>query len=1847
MKVHNNLKELVSPKSWFDTRHSLRKTLFWSFVLVIFLPMFLVGSVVAYTSITASTESSEDKLVSIAILKEAAINRWLDGVVGRLTEASTIDIAARTLYEFERRPAFEEHLVSRFRLDMLAIRGNSDDFEKLTLLDLTGTVKASTDVEEVGEDYSNRNFFILGQKSLYITPLSVDKGTNFPTLYVAIPVTAAKKNVVGVLVGKVKLSTLSEILQEANELGPESETYLATQARSVLAPDLTPRPKTSFSAGIEQGFMEQEKLKFYHNYADVPVVGAQRFIGRLGAVLLVEQSQRAAFASITRTVKLLFVLSLIIVAGAMFLGFMLSNHIVNPIRSLTEVATEIAAGHLTQTITLKRQDEVGILAVAFNNMTRQLRELINTLETRVKQRTQALAHRGAQLRTAIAVSQAANTLLDPQTLVQQAVDLVKDQFEFYYVGLFLVDERNQWAVLKAGTGEAGQKQLADKHRLKIDDASMVGWCINHRQPRISADVEYEKVRFVNPYLPETRSEMALPLISRNLILGAISIQSTLPEAFSKEDIDVLQTVADQIANALHNSQLFRQIQIIQARFQELYHRAPTGYFTLALDGKIKEINDTELAMLGYKGQREQIVNQRNITEFMTAGSKEKFEELLVQLRIGELDRVENLELTILRQETRIPVLVTATIEPEKTDRPREIYATAQDISQQKTIEAAREALLRETSILHTLGQHLLVADSFEEIYQAGLDAIKTTAPTWGSAVLLSDQARPTPKIELTAVWNNPNLQATPLPIGTTFSVVELGLQNILSVGQTLISQNAPVDTIFSEPMRQLLANLQIVSLVGVPLWSGSTVIGFVLVAHQTDTPFAAEEIRLFEGITRQMSMSINNHIHLQQAIQRATQLQAAAEVAKNTTAETSLETLLPHVANLIQERFDYYATSIFLVDDYRQYAVLEAVAGQPEPDPGSDTYKYKIPLNSKSQVCTAIAQASIQNVPDVTQSSVFLDHALLPEARSEITLPLIVRGQVIGALDVQSKKRDDFQYGEEMVLQTIADQLANAIHVARLLEKERAATREIQDLHQRYLEKSWDVYLQAQEDPAKTTFVLTPPDGKDEDVSPAWLPAVPDAPMSASYALKPNAGNGAGDDASAHSLLVSPLTLRDTPIGAVGLVDSAGRTWSEDDRAIIEAVSAQAALAIDNARLIEQTERWAALLKTSTEISQTVTATLDMDALLSQSVSLIQAQFKFKAVNLYLTDPATSNWEATVYRSRKLTTSRAITPTRLTLRFDNLPWQAIHQRQPVLAQASNPESLAFLPPDASDVKSALVIPLLVGQQVIGALELHSRQSNAFDQNQQAVLEILAAQVATSIRNATAYQEQHNIAEKLREVDKLKTQFLANMSHELRTPLNSIIGFSRVILKGIDGPLTELQKTDLASIHQSGKHLLDLINNILDLAKIEAGKMEINFAPINFNDMINVIISTAVGLVKDKEVEIISDVAEHLPTIQGDETRLRQVLLNLVSNAAKFTDTGTITIIAGYDAHQVWISVKDTGIGIAQENLDRIFDEFTQIDASTTRKAGGTGLGLPITRKFIELHHGRIDVESELGAGSTFTVTLPLLTDADDHPREHPSPPAAEAKQQARGAILVIDGDTRIAAYYEQYLQGKAIDVVSLTKGEQAVVTAKNLQPAAILLDILLPDIDGWQVLRELKESPHAAHIPVIICSIVEDRFRATQLGATDYLVKPIIKNDLLEALEKIERDKNNLKRVLVIDDHADDILLIRRVLESRACQVVEATNGVEGLESIYNNHPALVILDLTMPELDGFGVLQTLKSDPKTADIPVIVITARELNPTEKDTITQQAAALLSKGRFSGTELLQLVDRLLNGVIIA
>lgn len=494
----------------------------------------------------------------------------------------------------------------------------------------------------------------------------------------------------------------------------------------------------------------------------------------------------------------------------------------------------------------------------------------------------------------------------------------------------------------------------------------------------------------------------------------------------------------------------------------------------------------------------------------------------------------------------------------------------------------------------------------------------------------------------------------------------------------------------------------------------------------------------------------------------------------------------------------------------------------------------------------------------------------------------------------------------------------------------------------------------------------------------------------------------------------------------------------------------------------------------------------------------------------------------------------------------------------------------------------------------------------------------------------------------------KSQFLASMSHELRTPLNAIIGYSEMLQEEAEDVKQPGFIPDLERIHGAGKHLLGLINDILDLSKIEAGKMTLFLEEFDVARLIEEVKATVLPLVARNGNRLDVVCPADIGRMRADITKVRQALFNLLSNASKFTEKGIITLRVARTANAkpstLKFEVSDTGIGMTREQLAKLFQAFTQADSSTSRKYGGTGLGLVISRRFCHLMGGDITVKSEHGKGSTFTITLP---DEVKEPSAQPipaipSPAPHSAPATPHSTVLVIDDDPAVHDLMRRSLGKDGYWVEVAADGQTGINLAKQHKPAVITLDVMMPHLDGWSVLTALKGDPATAEIPVIMLTIIDDKQMGFALGAADYFTKPIDFHRLHQVLEKYRKPANH-QAVLVVEDNPETREMLRRILEKDGWQVAEAENGRAGLAKLNGTTPALILLDLMMPEMDGFEFMEVLRQRGNGKTVPVIVITAKDLTPEDRRRLNGGVERIIQKSASSHDEVLGIVRALLAG----
>ena len=547
-------------------------------------------------------------------------------------------------------------------------------------------------------------------------------------------------------------------------------------------------------------------------------------------------------------------------------------------------------------------------------------------------------------------------------------------------------------------------------------------------------------------------------------------------------------------------------------------------------------------------------------------------------------------------------------------------------------------------------------------------------------------------------------------------------------------------------------------------------------------------------------------------------------------------------------------------------------------------------------------------------------------------------------------------------------------------------------------------------------------------------------------------------------------------------------------------------------------------------------------------------------------------------------------------------------------------------------RSLVAVPMLREGRIIGALVVRRHTPGYVSQEICDLLETFASQSALALINAQLYRQLERQSAVLEVASRHKSEFLASMSHELRTPLNAIIGFSEVLLERMFGELNERQDDYLRDIWSSGKHLLELLNDILDLSKIEAGQMVLNRSEFAARESLDYCLSLVRERALKQRILLSLEVDPGVGVLDADRLRFRQVLLNLLSNAVKFTpDGGRVDVRASIRDQDLVVEVADTGPGVAAEDRQRIFDSFQQ-GARLPGQAEGTGLGLTLSKRILELHGGRIWVESEAGKGSTFGFALPAgsgepaLTSVPQVGLDSGLP--TELAPGPGPTVVVVEDDRRSFDLLRVYLEAAGARVVSARDGEEGLDTVRRLSPAGVILDILLPGIDGWEVLARLKADPRTTAIPVIVVSMLDERGRGFALGAAEYLVKPVGKDQLLAALYRAASMPERKHTVVAIDDDPLAIELVRASLEPEGWTVLGAATGQEGLALIRERQPSAVLLDLLMPGMDGFEVVEALRADPDTKSVPVVILTSKSMTQQDKERLQGRITYVARKTEF-------------------
>jgi signal transduction histidine kinase/DNA-binding response OmpR family regulator len=708
------------------------------------------------------------------------------------------------------------------------------------------------------------------------------------------------------------------------------------------------------------------------------------------------------------------------------------------------------------------------------------------------------------------------------------------------------------------------------------------------------------------------------------------------------------------------------------------------------------------------------------------------------------------------------------------------------------------------------------------------------------------------------------------------------------------------------------------------------------------------------------------------------------------------------------------------------------------------------------------------------------------------------------------------------------------------------------------------------------------------------------------------------------SMLGVPLLRKGTPIGVIILVRKLPRPFTEKQIELVTTFADQAVIAIENARLFDEVQartnelsRSVEELRALSDVSQAVNSTLDLQTVLETIVAKAVQLSGTEAGAIYVRDERQEfQLRATYGMSEELIA---------TIRDMHA---GISEAVGQLTEAHEPNQVADLrelpPTPVNDTilragyRARLLVPLMRSSEVVGALVVRRKTPGEFPQSTVDLLKTFAAQSVLAIQNARLFSEIGEKSHQLEIASQHKSQFLASMSHELRTPLNAIIGVTEMLREDAEALNQDVEPLD--RVLGAGRHLLALINDILDLSKIEAGRMELHLEWFPLVPLIEDVAKTIEPMATKNENRIVVDCPPDLGTIHADQIRFRQALLNLASNANKFTEKGTVTIAAQAQPTEIKVAVTDTGIGMTPEQMGKLFQEFTQASSTTASKYGGTGLGLAISRHFCRMMGGDITVESTPGVGSTFTIRLPRIVQTEE---ERPAPVHPIAEDVEEPLILVVDDDATVRELVVRHLERAGFAAVAARGGQEGLRLVRELRPAAVTLDIMMPDLDGWTVLAAIKGDPALASIPVVLMSIVDQKNRGYALGAADYLVKPVDRSKLVETLTGICGPRAG--RTLLVDDDEVVRRSVRQALEPIGWTVIEAENGQVAVDALTTGRPDVIILDLMMPKMDGFEFMDELRGRPDWREIPVVVITAKDLTEEDRDRLNGGVERIIQK----------------------
>ena len=1089
------------------------------------------------------------------------------------------------------------------------------------------------------------------------------------------------------------------------------------------------------------------------------------------------------------------------------------------------------------------------------------------------------------------------------------------------------------------------------------------------------------------------------------------------------------------------------------------------------------------------------------------------------------------------------------------------------------------------------------------------------------------------------------------------------------------------------------------TLLGIPILRAGELLGVFVIFKFEVQPFTDSQIALMETFADQAAIAIENarlltelqakNASLSEALEQQTATSEILRVISSspTDVQPVFETIAANALRLCTANF----SAVFRFDgDLIHLAALHNMSNAE----GAEALRraFPVPPGRGGTVARSIQSGRLEYVRDVLEDPEYRIHEVARAAayRSSLSVPMLRGGNPIGVINVSSAVPDGFSETQIELVKTFADQAVIAVENVRLFTELDTRNAELRDALEQQTATAELLKVIG-----RSTFDLQPVfdtlaengvrlceaergliwrfDGavlrgvashNMSDELKAYIERNPITPGRGSAVGRaallrrtvhvhdaltdPEYTYGGPQVEASRTIVAIPMLRSDELLGVIVIYRHEVRPFSDSQIALMETFADQASIAIENARLLtelqartDQLTRSVQELEALGEVGQALSSTLELETVLNTIVSRASQIAGTDTCTVYEYD---DHAEALVFRATHNLADEVVavmqrSPIR---RGEGVGGRLIITHEPVQVP-DMAEPGAYTGP-LRDVllrtgsRAVLGIPLVREGHLIGSLTVTRQTPGEFPGQTIDLLRTFASQSALAIQNAKLFREIEDKGRQLEQADRHKSEFLANMSHELRTPLNAIIGYSEMLQEDAADLGAEQFTEDLKKINAAGKHLLELINAVLDLSKIEAGKMELYLESFDVPALVHDIAAVIQPLAAKNSNQLVVRCPDTVGAMRADLTKVRQALFNLLSNACKFTDQGTITLAVareGIDGRETMVfHVTDTGIGMTSEQLAKLFEAFSQADAATTRKYGGTGLGLALSRRLCRMMGGDVTVESESGQGSTFTIRLPAEV-VETH-EEPVAAAAAPVSASGVGAVLVIDDEAAVRDLMQRFLAKEGFRVVTASGGDEGLRLARELRPDAITLDVMMPGMDGWAVLSALKADPTVADIPVVMLTIVDDKNLGYALGASDYLTKPIDRERLVTVLKQYRRDRP----VLVVDDDAGVRQLLRRMLEPEGYTVIEAENGRAAFERLREISPSVILLDLMMPEMDGFEFVAEFRRHEPWRTIPIVVVTAKDLTHEDRDRLNGSVQKILQKGTHGRDQLLAEVREL-------